>query len=94
VPAPGLAGVTSLVRSLGPADGSYYCLPHFFHSSALSLERLTATWLKAVRLLLDRRWVRCNGRPVVLVDCLKRSKEDGRKVPGRKRRAKLLVRVA
>lgn len=76
-----LAGVTSLVRSLGLADATYYCLLHFFHSAALPVETLTAAWLKAVRLLLRRRWVRCNGRPVVLVDGLKRSKE-GHKMPG------------
>lgn len=38
---PDLAGVTSLVRSLGLSDASYYCLLHFFHSSALGLDRLT-----------------------------------------------------
>src|SRR6266704_1001836 len=78
---PDLAGVTSLVRSLGLSDTSYYCLLHFFHSSALPVEALTAAWLKTVRLLLGRRLIRCNGRPVVLVDGLKRPKE-GRKMPG------------
>src|SRR5205807_9333047 len=38
---PDLAGVTSLVRSLGLSDASYYCLLHFFHSSALDLDRWT-----------------------------------------------------
>src|SRR6266542_924437 len=33
---PDLAGVTSLVRSLGLSDASYYCLLHFFHSPALN----------------------------------------------------------
>jgi hypothetical protein len=28
---PDLAGVTSLVRSLGLSDACYYCLLHFFH---------------------------------------------------------------
>jgi hypothetical protein len=78
---PDLAGVTSLVRSLGLTDESYYCLLHFFHSPALPLEALTAAWLQTVRHLLGRRWVRLNGRPVVLVDGLKRPKE-GRKMPG------------
>jgi DDE superfamily endonuclease len=77
---PDLAGVTSLVRSLGLADGTYYCLLHFFHSPALPVEALTAAWLVAVRHLLGRRLVRVNGRPVVLVDGLKRPKE-GRKMP-------------
>ncbi len=78
---PDLAGVTSLVRSLGLTDDCYYCLLHFFHSTALPLETLTATWLLTVRHLLGRRLVRQNGRLVVLVDGLKRPKE-GRKMPG------------
>ena len=78
---PDLAGVTSLVRSLGLSDPCYYCLLHFFHSSALPLASLTAAWLQTVRHLLGRRLVRVNGRPVVLVDGLKRPKE-GRKMPG------------
>jgi hypothetical protein len=77
---PDLAGVTSLVRSLGLTDPCYYCLLHFFHSSALPLQPLTAAWLQTVRSLLGRRLVRINGRPVVLVDGLKRPKE-GRKMP-------------
>ena len=77
---PDLAGVTSLVRSLGLTDGSYYCLLHFFHSRALPLDALTAAWLQTVRQLLGRHLVRLNARPVVLVDGLKRPKE-GRKMP-------------
>jgi hypothetical protein len=77
---PDLAGVTSLVRSLGLTDPCYYCLLHFFHSSALPLEPLTAAWLQTIRSLLRRHLVRINGRPVVLVDGLKRPKE-GRKMP-------------
>jgi hypothetical protein len=78
---PDLAGVTSLMRSLGLLDGCYPCLLHFFHSSALPLGDLTACWLRAVREnLFTRQIVRVNGRPVVLVDGLKRPKE-GRKMP-------------
>ena len=77
---PDLAAVTSLVRSLGLTDPCYYCLLHFFHSPALPLAALTAAWLQTVRHLLGRRLVRLNGRPVVLVDGLKRPKE-GRKMP-------------
>src|SRR6266566_675179 len=40
---PDLAGVTSLVRSLGLSDASYYCLLHFFHSPALDLGALNPT---------------------------------------------------
>ncbi len=78
---PDLAGVTSLVRSLGLSDASYYCLLHFFHSPALDLNRLTQLWRQSLQHLFRRCLVRVNGRPVVLVDGLKRPKE-GRKMPG------------
>ena len=78
---PDLAGVTSLVRSLGLTDPCYYALLHFFPSPALPLAALTAAWLQTIRRLLGRRLVRINGRPVVLVNGLKRPKE-GRKMPG------------
>jgi hypothetical protein len=78
---PDLAGVTSLVRALGLSEASYYCLLHFFHSPALNLDRLTQLWRQTVQGLFRRHLVRVNGRPVVLVDGLKRPKE-GRKMPG------------
>src|SRR5512140_967620 len=65
---PDLAGVTSLVRSLGLSDGSYYCLLHFFHSPALDLQSLTQLWCQSLLRLLARYLVRVQGRPVVLVD--------------------------
>src|SRR5881628_3614955 len=77
---PDLAGVTSLVRSLGLSDASYYCLLHFFHSPALNLERLTQLWRQTLQHLFRRCLVQVNGRPVVVVDGLKRPKE-GRKMP-------------
>ncbi len=77
---PDLAGVTSLVRSLGLSDASYYCLLHFFHSPALDLDRLTQLWRQTLQHLFRRCLVRVNSRPVVLVDGLKRPKE-GRKMP-------------
>jgi hypothetical protein len=78
---PDLAGVTSLVRSLGLSDASYYCLLHFFHSSALDIDCLARLWRQSLERLFRRCLVRINGRPVVLVDGLKRPKE-GRKMPG------------
>jgi len=39
-----LAGVTSLVRSLGLLPSDYKRLLHLFHSSGLDLERLTELW--------------------------------------------------
>lgn len=77
---PDLAGVTSLVRSLGLSDGSYYCLLHFFHSSALDLNRLSRLWWQSLQRLFGRCLVRVNGRTVVLADGLKRPKE-GRRMP-------------
>jgi hypothetical protein len=77
---PDLAGVTSLVRALGLSDASYYCLLHFFHSSAVDLECLTRLWRQTLERLFRRSLVRVNGRIVVLADGLKRPKE-GRKMP-------------
>jgi len=77
---PDLGGVTSLVRALGLNPASYYCLLHLFHSDALRLDQLTLCWRAALERLLARRLVRVKGRPVLLVDVLKRGKE-GRKMP-------------
>ena len=77
---PDLGGVTSLVRALGLSPASYYCLLHFFHSDALNLGKLTLCWRAALERLLARRLVRVKGRPILLVDGLKRGKE-GRKMP-------------
>lgn len=77
---PDLAGVTSVVRGLGFADPTYYCLLYFFHSPALNLDRLIQLWGQSLQHLFRRCLVRVNGRPVVLVDGLKRPKE-GRKMP-------------
>ena len=41
-----LAGVTSFVRILRLSPDAYRRLLHLFHSSALSLERLTALWVQ------------------------------------------------
>jgi len=77
---PELAGVTSFVRGLGLSNASYYCLLHFFHSPALHLQHLTQLWQLTLVRLFRRCLVRVHGRPVVLVDGLKRPKE-GRKMP-------------
>ena len=77
---PDAGGVTSLVRALGLNPASYYCLLHLFHSEALNLDKLTLCWRAALERLLARRLVRVKGRPVLLVDGLKRPKE-GRKMP-------------
>ena len=77
---PDLAGVTSLVRGLGLSGASYHCLLHFFHSNALRLDTLTLLWSRTLERILARRLVRVKGRPILLVDGLKRGKE-GRKMP-------------
>jgi hypothetical protein len=77
---PDLSGVTSLVRAMGLSGASYFCLLHFFHSSALNLDCLTLCWRQTVERLFARRLVRVKGRHVLLVDGLKRPKE-GRKMP-------------
>src|SRR5437016_12848671 len=59
---PALAGVTSLVRSLGLSDASYYCLLHFFHSPALNLERLTQLWPQTLPQLSRRCLLRLQAR--------------------------------
>src|SRR6266496_259511 len=64
---PDLAGVTSLVRSLGLSDASYYCLLHFFHSPALDLDRLTQLWRQTLQHLFRRCIVRVNSPPALLV---------------------------
>jgi hypothetical protein len=71
---PDLGGVTSLVRALGLNPASYYCLLHFFHSDALKLDQLTLCWRAALERWLARRLVRVQGRPILLVDGLKRGK--------------------
>jgi hypothetical protein len=77
---PDLGGVTSLVRALGLNPASYYCLLHFFHANSLNLDKLTLCWRATLERLLARRLVRVKGRPILLVDGLKRGKE-GRKMP-------------
>ncbi len=77
---PDLGGVTSLVRALGLSAATYPCLLHFFHSNALRLDPLTLLWRETVERLFARRLVRVKGRPILLVDGLKRGKE-GRKMP-------------
>src|SRR5437870_12844294 len=63
---PDLAGVTSLVRSLGLSDAGYYCLLHFFHSPALNLERLTQLW----RQTLQHLFRRCLVEPPLVLPCV------------------------
>ena len=73
-----MAGVTSIIRSLG-LDGFYYDrLLDFFHSSSIKLERLSQRWANII-LKMDLAH-KVNGRLIILGDGIKAPKE-GRKMP-------------
>jgi len=77
-----LAGVTSVVRSLGLVPPDYKRLLHLFHSAALDLERLTALWIAWCREAFPAF---CVGTyRVCIADGLKAPKE-GRKMPAVKK---------
>lgn len=76
-------GITSIVRALGLRVISYDRLLDFFHSPALSIDKLTLAWLTIVlrcgTLLLD-----VNGRRLLVLDGIKTAK-SGKKMPGVKK---------
>ena len=77
-----LAGVTSVVRSLGLVPSDYKRLLHHFHSSGLDLARLTELWTAWCR---DAFPAFCVGtHRVCIADGLKAPKE-GRKMPAVKK---------
>lgn len=73
------AGVTSFVRVLDLSGKAYHRFLHFFHSSGLDLEALTACWLRLCLTLF--RPFEVESRLVFLADGIKAPKE-GRKMPG------------
>jgi len=73
-----LAGVTSIIRSLGLEESYYDRLLDFFHSTGINLDGLSKQWSKII-LKLDLGY-KVNGRLIVLGDGIKVSKE-GRKMP-------------
>jgi len=73
-----LAGVTSFVRVLRLSPSSYRRLLHLFHSSALSLDRLTALWVQLVLRVFSPYTV--GPYLVCLADGVKAPKE-GKKMP-------------
>lgn len=75
-----LAGVTSFVRSHWLTGKCYLLLLHFFHSSALDLDKLTQLWVKLVIKIFAPSLVRINDRLIMLADGIKAPKE-GRKMP-------------
>ena len=73
-----LAGVTSFVRILRFSPSSYRRLLHVFHSSALSLERLTELWVQLTLRVFSP--YTAGSYLVCLADGVKAPKE-GRKMP-------------
>lgn len=74
-----LAGVTSIIRSLG-LDGFYYDrILDFFHSSGINLKSLSQKWFSII--LKTNLAYKVNGRLIILGDGLKIPKE-GKKMPG------------
>jgi len=76
------AGVTSIVRALGLTEASYHCLLHFYHSSALPVDRLRRVWANFV--LARFPLVRIGGHVILIGDGIKIAKE-GRKMPAVKK---------
>lgn len=79
-----LAGVTSIIRSLG-LEGKYYDrLLDMFHSNGIDLNYLTQLWTSIMLKILNPFLMRANGRIVLLADGIKIAK-SGRKMPGVKK---------
>lgn len=77
-----LLGVTSIIRALGLLESSYDRLLDFFHSNALSIQKLATTWASIVFKyfpLLNR-----NGRIILVGDGIKIPKA-GKKMPAVKK---------
>lgn len=77
-----LAGVTSLVRTLGLRERCYDRLLDVLHSPALRLETLTRLWRGLV--FEQPGLLRLDGRPVLVADGIKVAK-SGKKMPGVKK---------
>ena len=78
-----MLGVSSFMRALNLRNCCYDALLRNFHSSAISLDRLTALWAQAVLRLFPNP-VRVNGRLILVADGTKAPKR-GKKMPGVKR---------
>jgi len=75
-----LAGVTSIVRVLRLSENCYYALLRLFHSRALNIPVLTATWTRLALRMLGECVVTINGLPAIVADGLKAPRE-GHKMP-------------
>ena len=74
-----MAGVTSFVRSFGILPRCYTSMLHFYHSTAVDLEKLTSLWAALVLDLFTKKFM-INGQIVLVGDGIKVGKE-GRKMP-------------
>jgi hypothetical protein len=79
-----LAGVSSIVRSLGLQDYLYDRLLDCFHSSAITLDRLIVLWVGLIRRCCADFLLTVNGRLVILGDGIKAPKA-GKKMPAVKK---------
>lgn len=79
---PDILGVTSIIRAIGLVDFYYDRLLDFFHSPALSLEKLTTVWTGMV--LRSFPLLRFKARIVLVGDGLKVPR-SGKKMPGVKK---------
>ena len=77
-------GVTSFVRALGLRQRCYERFLDFFHSSAVKLPVLRASWTAIVLTVLQSFLFTVNNRIVLLADGIKAPK-SGRKMPGVKK---------
>jgi hypothetical protein len=77
-----LLGVTSIIRALGLLECCYDRLLDFFHSKALSIQKLTQVWINIVLKYLPL--LKRNGRIVLVGDGIKISKA-GKKMPAVKK---------
>ena len=81
---PDLAGVTSLVRSLGLEASCYGSLLRLFHSTGFEAPRLARIWTRTALLILRRHLLQVGRRNVVIADGIKIPKA-GRKMPAVKK---------
>jgi len=81
---PDLAGVTSLVRSLGLKPGCYGSLLRLFHSTGFDRQRLARLWTRTALAFLRGQVWKAGRHTVFLADGIKIPK-TGRKMPAVKR---------
>lgn len=81
---PDLAGVTSLVRSLGLKPACYGSLLRLFHSTGFDPQCLARLWTRTALAILQRHLWQADGHTVFLADGIKIPK-TGRKMPAVKK---------